>query len=83
MRIITLDVYIKISQRSVSFLASKFHIDSASRTKSSFNETKLEVAIGGIILKVCERWNYKITEIILKRMKSIYVRNFSQVKLRN
>jgi ubiquinone/menaquinone biosynthesis C-methylase UbiE len=64
-RIITLDdiidVYAKLIQRGVSFVTSKFSLNTIKRTKSAFNELNIESSNWWNIPKVKERWNFLIT----------------------
>lgn len=65
MRLVSLedirDIYIKAMQRGVSFLLKKFSFSAAERTKSSFNDSTLEVAYWHELPMVRKRWNYIIT----------------------
>ncbi|MCP4971865.1 MAG: class I SAM-dependent methyltransferase [Arcobacter sp.] len=65
-RIITiddiLDSYGKLKQRGLSFIVSKFSLNKVKRTKSAFNEEKIDSANWWIIPKVQERWNKLITD---------------------
>lgn len=65
MRIITRedisDIYIKFHQRGLPFLLSKINNDSFKRTKSAFNESKLETSSFWIVPSVTKRWNKLIT----------------------
>lgn len=65
MRLITLDdfidVYVKLKQRGLSFIISKFSFNKIERTKSAFNELKINSANCWIISKIHERWNILIS----------------------
>lgn len=65
MRVITRedisDIYIKFHQRGLPFLLSKINRDKFKRTKSAFNESKLETSSFWIIPAVTKRWNKLIT----------------------
>lgn len=65
MRLITIedfrDIYLKTIQRGTSFLFKKLRFSAAERTKSSFNDSTLEVAYWHQLPQVRERWNYFIT----------------------
>jgi 2-polyprenyl-3-methyl-5-hydroxy-6-metoxy-1,4-benzoquinol methylase len=55
------DLYIKVRQRGVGYIASKFNPDQRSRTISTFNDTTLEVGHWWVIPAIRERWNKLIT----------------------
>ena len=55
------DVYIKLYHRGLNFLLSKFSFNKNKRTKSSFNDDKLETANWWIIPAVRRRWNELVT----------------------
>ncbi|UFK97427.1 methyltransferase domain-containing protein [Kaistella faecalis] len=65
MRIITTedfsDIYIKIHQRGLPFVLSKFNINAFKRTQSAFNNGNLKTANFWIIPDVRKRWNRLIT----------------------
>ena len=56
-----IDIYIKLRQRGLSFLASKLNLKDKERTKSAFNDDALFAAHWWIIPQVKKRWNSKIT----------------------
>lgn len=61
MRLITIedirDIYIKLHQRGFAFLLSKLHLSAAYKTKSSFNDTTIDVSYWNHHPLVRERWN--------------------------
>ncbi len=61
MRFITVedikDVFIKLHQRGSNFLWSKLNVTSYARTKSAFNEEKIDCSNFWIIPEVRRRWN--------------------------
>jgi len=79
-RIITLDdiidVYAKLIQRGVSFITSKFSLNTTKRTKSAFNELNIESSNWWIIPKVKERWNFLITGNSQLEYEDFVVKNF-------
>ncbi len=79
-RLITLDdiidVYAKLIQRGVSFITSKFSLNTTKRTKSTFNELNIESSNWWIIPKVKERWNFLITGNSQLEYEDFVVKNF-------
>lgn len=65
MRIITIedvrDIYLKVIQRGLSFITSKFTFNPEKRIKSSFNDIQIEAANWWIIPAIRDRWNKLIT----------------------
>ncbi len=65
MRVFTLedirDIYIKIVQRGYGFILSKLTLSEKARTKSSFNDARIDSSNCWIIPHVRARWNYLIT----------------------
>lgn len=55
------DIYIKLHQRGLSFVLSKFNINSSKRTQSAFNDSDLQTANFWTIPAVRKRWNRLIT----------------------
>lgn len=65
MRILTKDdfveTYLRVQQRSLKYIISKFDFSQENRAKSTFNEPALNSANYWIIPEVRERWNHKVT----------------------
>lgn len=65
MRLITIedfrDIYLKIMQRGLAFIFSKFSLNENKRTKSSFNNINIQSSNWWIIPEVRKRWNKMIT----------------------
>ena len=64
-RLITLDdfieTYIKLRQRGLKFITSKFNLNALERAKTAFNHENLHSANWWIIPKIKERWHLLIT----------------------
>lgn len=65
MKLITIedirDIYIKFQQRGLAFLLSKLHVSATAKTKSSFNDTTIDVSYWNQHPMVRRRWNEFIT----------------------
>jgi len=65
MRLVTsddiIDVYSKVKQRGANFIFSKLNLNSLSRTKSTFDDSKIQGSNWWMIPMVVERWNKLIT----------------------
>jgi ubiquinone/menaquinone biosynthesis C-methylase UbiE len=65
MRLITrddiIDTYVKLKQRGISFISSKFNINAIKRAKTAFNHSNIESSNWWIIPKIKKRWNYMVT----------------------
>lgn len=65
MRLITLDdiidIYVKLNQRGLNFIKSKFHFNPIKRSKSAFESENIQLGNWWNIPKIKERWNLKVT----------------------
>lgn len=74
------DILIKVSQRGMSFVLSKFHLSSTHRTKSSFNTIQTNGAHWWTIPEVKMRWNELIYDDISLDYASYISDKFKQSK---
>ncbi|MFH4967900.1 class I SAM-dependent methyltransferase [Gaetbulibacter sp. M240] len=65
MRLITLDdiidIYVKLNQRGLNFIKSKFHFNPIKRSKSAFESKNIQLGNWWNIPTIKERWNLKVT----------------------
>lgn len=88
MRIVTLedarDLYLKIIQRGIGFIFSKFTFSNKRRTRSSFNEIKTNSSNFWMIPDVKKRWNHIITgseEVNYEKYVSSKYAGFRNIKM--